>query len=269
MRLTILATVAIFLSPIICAGQAEKELQLSIEKVWDTRGTAEWPQLKVLMRVTSDDLKDAKRKKIQLLRAEDNLGNELRTQDFNDSNNDFSKIDKIDDTSAAIEIDLRLPPGRATRIKKIEGILELYIPGFDAKAKVILPNFSQRLRNGFYSESNILAPKGQGPAQAQKDEISLQATYGLSSAKDTDYQGDIINIHIVDKSKKVIDVVLIDENGNEIMPEEVSRSEEKTDLRYRFHADATQIADAAVYLRTYKAVKIIPFEYANIPLPPS
>jgi hypothetical protein len=267
MRLAILAIAFIFVAPVICAGEAEQDLQLTVEKVWDTRATADWPQLKLLIRVKSGALKDAKRKKIQLIRAEDNLGNDLRTKDFNNSNEDFSVIDKIDEASAFIMIDLRLPPDKATHIKKIEGILELYIPDFDSKAKLILPDFSQKLKSGFYFQQNILAPKAQGSSQSQKGEISLHATYGLSTADDLDYQGDIVNIQIVDKDNKVIDVVLIDKEGNEIIPKEVSRSEEKTNLRYRFYADPTQIADAVVYLRTYKAVKIIPIEYGNIPLP--
>lgn len=266
MRFILLTTTLLFISPAVFAQGSPGGLQLAIEEVCYNRTVADSPKLEILTIVKSDYLKKAKRKRIQIVRAQDNLGNELKLKEFNMVNEDFSIIDKRDDTSAAMLIELKFPSEAATHINKLEGNLELYIPDFDSKAKLVLPNFSEKLARGFYFEKNIFALKSRRSSQPPKFEASLRATYSLSSA-DSEEASHIINIQIEDKGKKVLDVVLIDREGNDILPGEVSLLEDKTDLRYRFYVHPREIADLVIYLRTYSAIQILPLEYKNIPLP--
>jgi len=265
-RLAILTITLFFIPLAVFAQGAPGGLQLAIEEVRYNRTVADSPKLEIVTIIKGDYLKKAKRKRMQIVRAQDNLGNELKLKEYNLANEDFSIIDKRDDVSAAILIELKYPSEGATQITKVEGNLELYIPDFDSKAKLVLPDFSEKLARGFYFEKNIFALQSQRSSQPPKFEASLRATYSLSSA-DSEEATHIINIQIEDKGKKVLDVMLTDREGNDVLPGDVILSEDKTDLRYRFYRHPREIADLVIYLRTFSAIQILPLEYKSIPLP--
>ncbi len=266
MRFVILAIAFLFLSPVAFANETESDLQWMIEEVRDTRTTANWSRLEILTKAKSSLLKDAKRERIQIIKAEDNLGNDLKPEKFNKYHKDFYPMANKDNIIILPTIELASPPREATHIKNIEGTIELYIPDLDSEAQVIFSNFSEKLEkiHSFKPETLIFIPPESSPLQKYK--ISLQASYRFSDAARADRRHRI-EVRIVDKNNKVLGVAFIDKKGNEIRRRGGSWREDRTEIHYYYDKDPAEIADLVVYLKTEKAIKLIPLEYKNIPLP--
>lgn len=279
MRFVILAVTLLFLSPVVFAQAKENGIQSIIEEVIDERTTADWRQLRVSIAINGVLLKDVKRGRIQILQAEDNLGNDLKLEEFNEYNKDFSIFETDDyrtdfsirgtngNASISITLNLASPPRDATHIKKLKSTLELYIPDLDPKAKIVLTGLSEKLNDKRYGQRRKAFPFRPGePFPFQKFGVSI----GMGFSTFPKFKGGsepVIYAQILDKDNKVLDVILTDKKGNEIQARSRRSTEDKTDLEYRFHADPAAIADLVVYLKTDMAIKVIPLDFNDIPLP--
>lgn len=115
------------------------EVRLTVTEVTDSRSTGQFHNgTQVKLKLTGDDAVSVKAVRTTVTKAVDEVGRNLLTEERPDK--DFSTIRDMG-TGPEITLRLKNPARRATTIKEIVGVVQLFMPDQDPSATVLVKNF--------------------------------------------------------------------------------------------------------------------------------
>jgi len=271
----------------IClAGSASADavdVRVSVTEVSDRRSTGQFfNNLEVKLKLTGDDAADIKGIKTSITSALDDTGRNLLS-----SEKRSSEFEAMRETGAGPEVTLTLknPARKATVIKELSGELQLFIPGRDPAATVLVKDLSRSIgkpiANPALEKARISVivltkkeydlikkeeeQKAKNTAEKQGlDQALLKAFEGLLGAFFEVGEHDLI-LKISDPSAKLIEVEVIDGKGARISGQ---GSMKTGDLRILNYAEALPAdAQLRIFLKTQKSVVSLPLKLVDIALP--
>jgi hypothetical protein len=271
----------------IClAGSASADaidVRVSVSEVSDRRSTGQFfNNLEVKLRLTGDDAAEIKGINTVITSAVDDTRRNLLSPEKNRSG--FEAVRETG-TGPEVTLSLKNPARKATVIKELSGELQLFIPGRDPAATVlvkdIMRSIGKPIANPALEKAGISVivltkkeydqirkeeeQKAKNTAEKQGlDKALLKAFEGLLGAFFEVGEHDLI-LKISDPSAKLIEVEVIDGKGERISGQ---GSMKTGDLRILNYTEALPAdAQLRIFLNTQKSVVSLPLKLADISLP--
>lgn len=179
-RSTVLPACAAALALLVASGQAAgQDLRVTAGTIEDRRTTGKFfGGLEIELKLTGDDLADAKAARVQLKKAVDESGRDLLPEKKGDE--DFQK--SSGSSGPDLKVNLRNPARGAGAIKEVSGDVELYAPSRDPAATVVVDRLTSRMDKPVVSpglKSQKIAVRLVSPnvyrADAKKREAEMDA----------------------------------------------------------------------------------------------
>lgn len=272
-----------------------QDLRVSTGTIEDRRTTGKFfGGLEVELKLTGDDLADAKAKRVIVKRALDETGRDLLPDEQKEP--DFSTSSGSD-----LKVSLKNPARGATALKEISGHVELFTPSRDPAATVTVDRLLSRmdkpismpaLRNQKI-EIAVVSPKAhranaakrkaefekemaKGKAEMEKEmkgasaeeAKALEAIMGLAQAfsgmMDEVGDNDLI-LNVKDADGRLMDVEVTRAGGEEISSNGSMSSGELRVMNFSEKLPAD--AKLKVLIKTKKALVSAPFTLSNVSLP--
>lgn len=288
----------IFILPLALAAaapSAAQDLRVSAGTIEDRRTTGKFfGGLEVELKLTGDDLADAKAKRVIVKKAVDETGRDLLPEERKEP--DFSTSSGSD-----LKVSLKNPARGSTEIKEISGHVELFTPSRDPASVVTIDRLLSRmdkpismpaLRNQKI-EIAVVSPKAhranaakrkaefekemaKGKAEMEKEmkgaspeeAKALEAIMGLAQAfsgmMDEVGDNDLI-LNVKDADGRVMDVEVTRADGEEISSNGSMSSGELRVINFSEKLPAD--AKLKVLVKTKKALVSAPFTLSNVSLP--
>jgi hypothetical protein len=286
-----LAPILLLCTPAL-ALQAQS-VRVSTGTIEDRRTTGRFfGGLEVELKLTGDDLADAKAVRIQLKKAEDETGQDLMTE--RSAEGDFQ------DAAQTLRLNLKNPSRKASALREVSGELQLFTPGKDPAATAVVDRFMSRMDKAVTSPAlksakidlKLVSPKAyranaqKAQAEMEKEMEKHKAEMEKEAAKEgmgtkeiealmglaqglMGMMGDVGDNDLIFEVK--------DEQGRLFDIEVVNKAGEKIDRRGSMTSGGLRIlnfgekipADARlrVLIRTDKAVVKSPFALKEVALP--
>lgn len=283
------------LSLAVAAPLSAQDLRVSAGTIEDRRTTGKFfGGLEVELKLTGDDLADAKAKRVIVNKAVDETGRNLLPEERKEP--DFSTSSGSD-----LKVSLKNPARGSTALKEISGHVELFTPSRDPASIVTIDRLLSRmdkpismpaLRNQKI-EIAVVSPKAhranaakrkaefekemaKGKAEMEKEmkgasaeeAKALEAIMGLAQAfsgmMDEVGDNDLI-LRVKDEENRVMDVEVTRADGEEISS---SGSMSSGELRVMNFSEKLPVdAKLKVLVKTKKALVSAPFTLSNVSLP--
>lgn len=279
----------------IAAPLSAQDLRVSAGTIEDRRTTGKFfAGLEVELKLTGDDLADAKASRVLVRKAVDETGLDLLPEEKKEP--DFSTSGGSD-----LKVSLKNPARGATMIKEISGSVELFTPSRDPAATVTIDRLPSRmdkpismpaLRNQKV-ELAVVSPKAhRANAAKRKAEFekemaknkaemekemkgasaeeakALEAIMGLAQAfsgmMDEVGDNDLI-LNVKDPDDKLMDVEVTRADGERISSNGSMSSGELRIMNFSEKLPAD--AKLRVFVKTKKALVSAPFSLSNVSLP--
>lgn len=280
---------ALLALPALGAGQ---ELRVTAGTIEDRRTTGKFfGGLEIELKLTGDDLADAKAARVSLAKAVDESGRDLLPEQKN--GDDFQK--SSGSGGPDLKISLKNPARGASAIKEISGDVELFAPSRDPAATVLVDRIASRMDKPVDSAAlksqkigvRLVSPKVYR-ADAKKREAEMDAEMekhkeqmkkeagddktaealmalvkGFAGMMNDVGDNDVI-LQIEDEQGKLLDVEVVGKSG--VIDTRGSMSSGGLKI-LQFSEKLPADAKLRFLLKTKKAVLSTPFTLTNVPLP--
>lgn len=266
-----------------------QEVRVSAGTVEDRRTTGRFfGGLEVELKLTGDDLADARSARILLKKAVDETGRDLLPENRRDE--DFSSV------GSQMKLSLKNPARGASALKEVSGDVELYVPSRDPASIVTIDRVTSRMDRAVDSPAlraqkiavRVVSPKAHRAAAKKRDaefekemekhkeemkqeagddktaEALMALVKGFSGMMNEVGDNDLI-LEIEDEQKKILDVSVVGPKGNTI---DTRGSMSSGGLRIlQFGEKLPPDARLKILLHTPKSIVSAPFSLTNVPLP--
>jgi hypothetical protein len=266
-----------------------QEVRVSAGTVEDRRTTGRFfGGLEVELKLTGDDLADARSARILLKKAVDETGRDLLPENRRDE--DFSSV------GSQMKVSLKNPARGASALKEISGDVELYVPSRDPASVVTVDRVMSRMDRAVDAPAlrsqkiavRVVSPKAHRAAAKKRDaefekemekhkeemkqeagddktaEALMALVKGFSGMMNEVGDNDLI-LEVEDEQKKVLDVSVFGPKGN---PIDTRGSMSSGTLRIlQFGEKLPADAKLKILLQTRKSIVSAPFSLTNVPLP--
>lgn len=267
-----------------------QDLRVSTGTIEDRRTTGRFfAGLEVELKLTGDDLADAKSARILLKKAVDETGRDLLPEKKPDE--DFKSVG-----SSELKLSLKNPARGASQIKEIAGEVQLFVPTRDPAAVVTVDRLLSRMDKpidppGLKAQKisvRLVSPKAHRAAAKKREaefekemekhreemkkeagddktaEALMALVKGFSGMMNEVGDNDVI-LEIEDEQKKLLDVSVVRANGETI---DTRGSMSSGGLKIlQFGEKLPPDAKLKFLLQTRKSIVSAPFTLANVPLP--
>jgi hypothetical protein len=265
-------------------------VRVSAGTIEDRRTTGRFfAGLEIELKLTGDDVADAKSARIVLKKAVDETGRDLLPESKPDE--DFKSVG-----SSELKLALKNPARSAGAVKEITGEVQLFVPTRDPAAIVTVDRVTSRMDKAIDSPAlkaqkiavRVVSPKAHRAAAKKreaeldkemakhKEEMKKEAgddktaealmalVKGFSGMMNEVGDNDLI-LEIEDEQKKILDVSVVGPNGDKI---DTRGSMSSGGLRIlQFGEKLPADAKLKFLLQTRKSIVSSPFTLANVPLP--
>jgi hypothetical protein len=269
---------------------AAQDLRVSAGTIEDRRTTGRFfAGLEIELKLTGDDLADAKSARILVKKAVDETGRDLLPERKADE--DFKSIG-----SSELKLSLKNPARGASAVKGIAGEVQLFVPTRDPAAVVTIDRVLSRMDKPIDSPGlkvqqiavRVVSPKVHRAAakkreaefekevEKHKDEMKKEAgddktaealialVKGFSGMMNEVSDNDLI-LEIEDEHKRILDVSVVGPKGDTI---DTRGSMSSGGLRiFQFSEKLPAEAKLKLLLQTRKSIVSAPFSLTNVPLP--
>ena len=267
-----------------------QDVRVSAGTIEDRRTTGRFfAGLEIELKLTGDDIADAKSARIILKKAVDETGRNLLPEQKPDE--DFRSVG-----SSQLKLALKNPARGASAVKEIAGEVQLYVPDRDPAAVVTVDRVVSRMDKAIDSPAlkaqkialRVVSPKAHRAAakkrdaefekemEKHKDEMKKEAgddktaealmalVKGFSGMMNEVGDNDLI-LEIEDEQKKLLDVSVVGPKGETI---DTRGSMSSGSLRIlQFGEKLPADAKLKLLLQTRKSIVSSPFTLSNVPLP--
>ncbi|HEX9305386.1 MAG TPA: hypothetical protein VGA31_13115 [Thermoanaerobaculia bacterium] len=168
------------LAPVLFASSVSgQDLRVSAGTIEDRRTTGEFfGGLEIELKLTGDDLADARAARVTLTKAQDEGGRDLLPEKKGDEDFQKSSSGRAPD----LKINLKNPARGASAIKEISGEVQLFAPSRDPAATIVIDRLVSRMDKPIDSsalksqqiKARLVSPKVYR-AQAKKRDAELEA----------------------------------------------------------------------------------------------
>lgn len=278
-----LSWLVVFICLAASASANAIDVRVSVTEVSDRRSTGQFfNNLEVKLKLTGDDAAEIRGIKTSITAAIDDTRRNLLS-----SEKSGSGFETMGESGAgpAVTLTLKNPARKATVIKELSGELQLFIPGRDPAATVLVKDIKKSvgkpIANPALEKAGITVivltkkeydqirkeeeQKAKDTAGKQGlDQALLKAFEGLLGAFFEVGEHDLI-LKISDPSAKLIEVDVIDGKGTRISGQ---GSMKTGDLRILNYTEALPAdAQLRIFLNTQKSVVSLPLKLIDIALP--
>jgi hypothetical protein len=265
-------------------------VRVSAGTIEDRRTTGRFfAGLEIELKLTGDDVADAKSARIVLKKAVDETGRDLLPEQKPDE--DFKSVG-----SSELKLALKNPARSAAAVKEISGEVQLFVPTRDPAATIMVDRVVSRMDKAVDSPVlktqriaiRVVSPKAHRAAAKKreaeldkemakhKEEMKKEAgddktaealmalVKGFSGMMNEVGDNDLI-LEIEDEQKKILDVSVVGPKGDAI---DTRGSMSSGGLRIlQFGEKLPADAKLKLLLQTRKSIVSSPFTLANVPLP--
>lgn len=269
---------------------ASAQVRVSAGTIEDRRTTGKFfAGLEIELKLTGDDLADAKSARILLTKAVDETGRDLLPEQKPDG--DFKSVG-----SSELKLALKNPARAAAAVKEIAGEVQLFVPTRDPAAVVTIDRALSRMDKPIDSPAlkaqkitvRLVSPKVyladakkrdaefDKEMEKHKEEVKKEAgddktaealmalVKGFAGMMNDVGENDVI-LEIGDDQKKILDVSFLRANGDAI---DTSGSMSSGGVKIlKFSQKLPPDAKLKLLLHTRKSIVSAPFTLANVPLP--
>jgi len=269
---------------------AAQGVRVSAGTIEDRRTTGKFfAGLEIELKLTGDDVADAKSARILLKKAVDETGRDLLPERKPDE--DFKSVG-----SSELKLALKNPARGAAAVKEIAGEVQLYVPTRDPAAVVTIDRVLTRMDKAIESPAlkaqkitlNLVSPKVylaeakkrdaefDKEMEKHKEEMKKEAgddktaealmalVKGFAGMMNDVGENDLI-LQIGDEQKKILDIGVVRANGEAI---DTSGSMSTGSVKIlKFSQKLPADAKLKLLLHTRKSIVSSPFTLANVPLP--
>ena len=281
------------LAPFLVPGAASgQDLRVSAGTIEDRRTTGKFfGGLEIELKLTGDDLADARAARVKLTKAQDESGRDLLPAKKPDE--DFQKSSGRG--APDLKISLKNPARGASAIQEISGEVQLFAPSRDPAATILIDRFVSRMDKPIDSSAlksqqisaRLVSPKVYR-AQAKKREADLDAEMqkhkeemkkeagddkaaealmalvkGFAGMMNDVGDNDVI-LQIEDPQGKLLDVEVVGKSG--VMDTRGSMSSGGLKI-LQYSEKIPADAKLRFLVKTQNAVLRAPFRLTNVPLP--
>jgi hypothetical protein len=277
----------VLVAPAAVFGQ---DVRVSAGTIEDRRTTGRFfAGLEVELKLTGDDLADAKSARVLLKKAVDETGRDLLPEKKSDE--DFRSFQGSD-----LKLSLKNPARNSSAIREISGQLELYVPTRDPASTVTIDRVTSKMDRSVESPAlkaqkislRVVSPKAHRAAakkreaefdkemEKHKEEMKKEAgddksaealmalMKGFSGMMNEVGDNDLI-VEFEDEQKKILDMSVVDSKGDSISS---NGSMSSGGLKIiQFGQKLPPDAKLKVLLQTKKSIVAAPFSLTNVPLP--
>ncbi len=283
------AALALLAVPSLAAGQ---DLRVTAGTIEDRRTTGKFfGGLEIELKLTGDDLADAKAARVLLKKAVDESGRDLLPEKKGDE--DFQK--SSGSSGPDLKVNLKNPARGAGAIKEVSGDVELYAPSRDPAATVVVDRLTSRMDKPVVSpglKAQKIAVRLVSPpvyrADAKKREAEMDASMAKHKEEVRKEAGDDKTAEALMGLVKAFsgmmndvgdnDVILqIEDEGGKLQDVEVVGKSGVIDTRGSMSSGGLKIlqyseklppdAKLRFLLKTKKSLLKTPFTLTNVPLP--
>jgi hypothetical protein len=274
----------------LAAASSAQAVRVSAGTIEDRRTTGKFfAGLEIELKLTGDDLADAKSARILLKKAVDETGRNLLPESKPDG--EFKSLN-----SSELKLSLKNPARGASAVKEIAGQIELFVPARDPAATVTVDRILSRMDKAVESPAlksqkialRVVSPNAHRAAAKKRDaelekemakhkevmkkeagddktaEALMALVKGFSGMMNEVGDNDLI-LEIEDPEKKLLDVSVVGPKGDTI---DTNGSMSSGSLRIlQFHEKLPADAKLKLLLQTRKSVVSAPFSLTNVPLP--
>jgi hypothetical protein len=274
----------------LAATSSAQGIRVSAGTIEDRRTTGKFfAGLEIELKLTGDDLADAKSARILLKKAVDETGRNILPESKPDEQ--FKSIN-----SSELKLSLKNPARGASAVKEIAGEIQLFVPSRDPAATVTVDRLLSRMDKAIDSPAlkaqkiaiRVVSPNAHRAAakkreaelekemEKHKEEMKKEAgddktaealmalVKGFSGMMNEVGDNDLI-LEIEDPEKKLLDVSVVGPKGDTI---DTNGSMSSGSLRIlQFHEKLPADAKLKLLLQTPKAIVSAPFSLTNVPLP--
>jgi len=265
-------------------------VRVSAGTIEDRRTTGRFfAGLEIELKLTGDDVADAKSARILVKKAVDETGRDLLSEKKSDE--DFKSLG-----SSELKLSLKNPARNASAIKEIAGEVQLFVPTRDPASVVTIDHVTSRMDKAVDSPAlkaqkiavRVVSPKAHRAAAKKreaeldkemakhKEEMKKEAgddksaealmalVKGFSGMMNEVGDNDLI-LEIEDDEKKILDVSVVGPKGDKI---DTNGSMSSGGLRIlQFGQKLPADAKLKLLLQTRASIVSSPFSLANVPLP--
>lgn len=292
-RSTALPACAVALALLALPGRAAgQDLRVTAGTIEDRRTTGKFfGGLEIELKLTGDDLADAKAARVLLKKAVDESGRDLLPEKKGDE--DFQK--SSGSSGPDLKVNLKNPARGAGAIKEVSGDVELYAPSRDPAATVVVERLTSRMDKAIASpalKAQNIAVRLVSPnvyrADAKKREAEMDAEMEKHKEEVKKEAGDDKTAEALMGLVKAFsgmmndvgdnDVILqIEDEGGKLQDVEVVGKSGVIDTRGSMSSGGLKIlqyseklppdAKLRFLLKTKKSLLKTPFALTNVPLP--
>lgn len=275
------------------AGLSAQEVRVTTGTIEDRRTTGRFfGGLEVELKLTGDDVSDAKSSRILVRKAIDESGRDLLPEEKREA--DFS------DGTSNLKVSLKNPARAAGGLKELSGEVELFVPSRDKGSTVVVDRFLSRMDKPLAAPAlksqgvtvKLISPKAYR-ADAKKREVELdkemqknkaemekaaaeegadpkaveammELIKGFSGMMGEVGDNDVV-LEIGDEGKKLLDVEVVGPGGDAVGSQGSITSGGVKILKFSEKLPAD--AKLRLLVRTKNAIVRAPFTLANVPLP--
>lgn len=274
----------------LAATSSAQGVRVSAGTIEDRRTTGKFfAGLEIELKLTGDDLADAKSARLLLKTAVDETGRNLLPESKPDE--EFKSIN-----SSELKLSLKNPARGASAVKEIAGEIQLFVPSRDPAATVTVDRLLSRMDKAVDSPAlkaqkiaiRVVSPNAHRAAakkreaelekemEKHKEEMKKEAgddktaealmalVKGFSGMMNEVGDNDLI-LEIEDEQKKLLDVSVVGPKGDTI---DTRGSMSSGSLRIlQFGEKLPADAKLRLLLQTPRAIVSAPFSLTNVPLP--
>lgn len=274
----------------LAATSSAQGVRVSAGTIEDRRTTGKFfAGLEIELKLTGDDLADAKSARLLLKTAVDETGRNLLPESKPDE--EFKSIN-----SSELKLSLKNPARGASAVKEIAGEVQLFVPSRDPAATVTVDRLLSRMDKAVDSPAlkaqkiaiRVVSPNAHRAAakkreaelekemEKHKEEMKKEAgddktaealmalVKGFSGMMNEVGDNDLI-LEIEDEQKKLLDVSVVGPKGDTI---DTRGSMSSGSLRIiQFGEKLPADAKLRLLLQTPRAIVSAPFSLTNVPLP--
>lgn len=270
---------------VFAAAAHAADVRVSVGEVKDTRSTGKFfNELEIQLKLTGDDVPEVKGVKATVNKAVDSTGRNILKKEERPAG--FDSFREPASGQAEVTLKLKNPARKAAAVSELAGDLRLFMPERDPASKVVVKGLPAKTGKPLADpmlakhkvEITVLTKADYDALVKKQEEEKLRAEaakQGLSGAMMQMMEGfmgmffdvgehDII-LKIKDPAEKVIDVELLDANGEPLKTHGSMTSQELRVLNFNTPLPAG--AQLRIFIGTEKAMIKVPFKLTDIALP--
>ncbi len=281
-----LRSLIIIAAALLCSATAHAaDIRISVGEVKDSRSTGQFfNELELKLRLTGDDVPAIRGVKTIVTKAVDGTGRNILNKEEKAA--DFESFSDAVSGRTAVTLKLKNPARRAAVVSEISGELRVFMPERDQAATVVVKGFPAKAGKPLADPSlakarvgvTVLTKADYDTIIKRREEEKMRAEgakEGLTGAMMGMMEGfmgmflevgehDVI-LKIDDPAEKVIDIDLLNANGDLLQTQGSMKSEGLKVIKFNKPLPAD--AQLRIFVGTEKAMASVPFTLTDVALP--